>query len=70
MKKWYPLRDLPTPEDIADAAVFLASDRARMITGVNLEVDGGITKPVAIGVDWDMYYRVKKEAMEKKRGKK
>lgn len=67
MKRWYPLRDLPTPEDIADAAVFLASDRARMITGVNLEVDGGITKPVAIGVDWDMYVRVKKEQAGKKK---
>ena len=70
IKRWYPLRDMPTPEDIADAAVFLASDRARMITGVNLEVDGGITKPVAIGVDWDMYYRVKKEAAGKIKGKK
>lgn len=70
MKKWYPLRDMPTPEDIADAAVFLASDRARMITGVNLEVDGGITVPVAIGVDWDTYVRVKKEEAEKRKGKK
>jgi len=70
MKKWYPLRDMPTPEDIADAAVFLASDRARMITGVNFEVDGGITKPIAIGVDWDSYVKVKKEAAEKIKGKK
>jgi len=70
MKKWYPLRDMPTPEDIADAAVFLASDRARMITGVNLEVDGGITVPIAIGVDWDTYVRVKKEEAEKRRDKK
>ena len=67
MKRWYPLRDMPTPEDIADAAVFLASDRARMITGINLEVDGGITKPIAIGVDWDSYVRVKKEAAEKRK---
>lgn len=29
------------PEDIADAALFLASDRARMITGQTLPVDGG-----------------------------
>jgi 3-oxoacyl-[acyl-carrier protein] reductase len=70
MKKWYPLRDMPTPEDIADAAVFLASDRARMITGINLAVDGGITVPIAIGVDWDTYVRVKKEAAEKRQGKK
>jgi len=70
MKKWYPLRDMPTPEDIADAVVFLASDRARMITGINLEVDGGITVPVAIGVDWDTYVRVKKEEAERRKGKK
>jgi 3-oxoacyl-[acyl-carrier protein] reductase len=70
MKKWYPLRDMPTPEDVADAAVFLASSRARMITGVNLEVDGGITVPVALGVDWDTYVRVKKEEAEKKKGRK
>jgi len=67
MKKWYPLRDLPTVEDIADAAVFLASSRARMITGINLAVDGGITIPIAIGVDWDTYIRVKKEEAEKKK---
>ncbi len=61
MRKLYPLQDMPTPEDIADAAVFLASSKARMITGINLEVDGGITVPIAIGVDWETYTRVKKE---------
>jgi NAD(P)-dependent dehydrogenase (short-subunit alcohol dehydrogenase family) len=29
------------PQDIADAMLFLASDRARFITGVTLPVDGG-----------------------------
>ena len=29
------------PEDQADVAVFLASDLARFVTGVNLPVDGG-----------------------------
>jgi 3-oxoacyl-[acyl-carrier protein] reductase len=69
MKKWYPLRNMPTPEDIADAAVFLASDCARMITGINLAVDGGVTVPIAIGVDWDTYVRVKKEEVEKIKAK-
>jgi NAD(P)-dependent dehydrogenase (short-subunit alcohol dehydrogenase family) len=32
---------LGRPEDIANAAVFLASDRATFITGSNLVVDGG-----------------------------
>ena len=31
------------PEDIANAAVFLAGDLAAQITGVNLAVDGGET---------------------------
>jgi NAD(P)-dependent dehydrogenase (short-subunit alcohol dehydrogenase family) len=36
-----PMRQLAEPADIADAIVFLASDRARMITGHTLPVDGG-----------------------------
>jgi NAD(P)-dependent dehydrogenase (short-subunit alcohol dehydrogenase family) len=38
-----PLRRFGKPEDIADAAVFLASSRARYITGQTLFVDGGYT---------------------------
>lgn len=36
-----PLNRLGTPEDIADAAVFLASDKASFITGQVLGVNGG-----------------------------
>jgi 3-oxoacyl-[acyl-carrier protein] reductase len=36
-----PLGRLATPEDIAQAALYLASDEASLVTGVNLEVDGG-----------------------------
>jgi NAD(P)-dependent dehydrogenase (short-subunit alcohol dehydrogenase family) len=35
------LRRLPTPDDIANAIVFLASNRARSITGQTLDVNGG-----------------------------
>jgi NAD(P)-dependent dehydrogenase (short-subunit alcohol dehydrogenase family) len=35
------LRRLPAPDDVADAVVFLASDRARSITGQTLDVNGG-----------------------------
>jgi len=36
-----PLGRLSTPQDVADAALFLCSDEARFLTGVCLEVDGG-----------------------------
>lgn len=36
-----PLGRLSTPLDIANAALWLASDEAVFITGVALEVDGG-----------------------------
>jgi 3-oxoacyl-[acyl-carrier protein] reductase len=37
-----PLGRMVEPEDIADAVLFLASDLARMCTGVALDVDGGV----------------------------
>jgi len=36
-----PIGRFSTPEDIANAAAFLCSDEASMITGVAMEVDGG-----------------------------
>ena len=35
------LRRLPEPDDIANAIVFLASDKARSITGQTLDVNSG-----------------------------
>jgi NAD(P)-dependent dehydrogenase (short-subunit alcohol dehydrogenase family) len=43
LKARIPLRDYGTRRDIADAALFLASDNARYITGTILDVDGGFT---------------------------
>jgi 3-oxoacyl-[acyl-carrier protein] reductase len=40
-KSSIPLGRLSTPLDIANAALWLASDEAQFITGVALEVDGG-----------------------------
>lgn len=37
------LKRLPSSEEIADAAVFLASDEAKSITGVTLKIDAGMT---------------------------
>ena len=41
-----PLGRLGTPDDVAAAALFLCSDAASWITGVNLTVDGGTYLPV------------------------
>jgi 3-oxoacyl-[acyl-carrier protein] reductase len=38
-----PLGRMSTPEDIANAALYLASDEANFITGVEFPVDGGRT---------------------------
>ena len=43
-----PLRRLGEPVDIANAAVFLASDMASWITGETLVVDGG----ALLGASW------------------
>ena len=38
-----PLQRMGTPGDVADAMLFLASDRSAQITGIVLPVDGGTT---------------------------
>jgi len=43
MIEQHPLGRLGLPEDVAYAAVYLASDEARWVTGIALPVDGGYT---------------------------
>ena len=43
MIKLTPLRRLGAVEEIAQAAVFLASDESSFMTGAHVPVDGGIT---------------------------
>ncbi|WP_018183251.1 SDR family oxidoreductase [Kaistia granuli] len=45
MEDSIPLGRLGTPEDIANAALFLASDESAYITGTTIVVDGGQTLP-------------------------
>ena len=40
--RWYPLGRVGEPEDVANAAAFLASDDAAWISGDVLRVDGGL----------------------------
>jgi meso-butanediol dehydrogenase / (S,S)-butanediol dehydrogenase / diacetyl reductase len=42
LRRWYPLDRVGEPEDVANAALFLASDEASWITGTVLRVDGGL----------------------------
>ena len=51
MAMYVPLKRVPMPDDLADAAVFLASDLSRSVTGTTLHVDGG-TKAASGFLDW------------------
>lgn len=48
MERAIPMGRLGTPEDIGNAALFLASDEAAYITGQTIVVDGGQTLPESI----------------------
>ena len=43
LKYMQPLEREATPDDVANAVVFLASDRAAQVTGVVFPIDGGAT---------------------------
>lgn len=42
-----PMKRLGEPEDVVGAAIFLASDASRFVTGTVLTVDGGVTSKVS-----------------------
>jgi 3(or 17)beta-hydroxysteroid dehydrogenase len=42
----HPLGHMGEPEDIAEAVLYLASDRSRFVTGSELVADGGITSGI------------------------
>jgi 3-oxoacyl-[acyl-carrier protein] reductase len=67
IKQAIPMKDYPRPEDVADAVVFLASARARIITGHSLRVDGGVCLPVG-NRTWDEYLSSHQAAVKKRTG--
>jgi len=60
LPRWQPLQYVARVDDIAQAALFLASDAARFVTGHNLVVDGGISAgwPIAaVRADRELFFR-------------
>lgn len=47
-----PLGRAAQPSEMASAALFLASDEASFITGIDLAVDGGFSELAAYGEVW------------------
>ena len=56
-QKLIPLGRAATPEDHADAVLMLVSDRARYVTGVALEVEGGLLLSWMDNASYESYRR-------------
>ena len=67
ISKQIPLGRWVAPEDIAEAVLFLASDRSAMITGVVLGVDGGQLLGIAADYREDLARRTEFSAANFKR---
>ena len=53
VKDWgkaHPLGRVATPEEVAEVIAFLASPRARFVTGSEYKVDGGLLATLAVGL--------------------
>ena len=50
LRRMYPLGRIGQPDDIADYALFLASDESRWVTGTVHAVDGGLMGGAKLGV--------------------
>ena len=67
-KRLIPLGRWCTPEDIAGAAIYFASDRADMVTGQAIDVDGGVM--TGYGEDLRQVIRARMAEMQAKAGGK
>jgi NAD(P)-dependent dehydrogenase (short-subunit alcohol dehydrogenase family) len=60
LPRWQPLQYVGRVDDIAQAALFLASDASRFVTGHNLVVDGGISAGWSVALvrpDRELFFR-------------
>jgi NAD(P)-dependent dehydrogenase (short-subunit alcohol dehydrogenase family) len=44
----HPLNRIGTPEEVAELALFLASDKAAFCTGADYRIDGGLTAGISV----------------------
>jgi NAD(P)-dependent dehydrogenase (short-subunit alcohol dehydrogenase family) len=53
LRQWQAIRRAGRPDDIAGAALWLASDASQFVTGIDLVVDGGISagRPASVATD-------------------
>lgn len=51
----YPVGRFGRPSDVAEAALFLASDRSQFVSGTKLVVDGGLTAGLDYGLEQRVY---------------
>jgi NAD(P)-dependent dehydrogenase (short-subunit alcohol dehydrogenase family) len=61
-RQCYPLRRFGTPEEIAPACVFLASDESKWMTGADLVIDGGASIQLAEALVFPPFRRLWRKA--------